>query len=93
VGQEHKRELVLVLLVMLAVKDVLEPYLKPEHVELQLLTPNGQHLAHSVHVLSNVDQEHKQEHELVLLVMNVVQAVLDQLPKHELVEHQLFTPD
>jgi len=40
-----------------------------------------------------VEQEHNRDHELVSLVIPVVQVALDHLPNHEVVEHQSLTPD
>merc|ERR1712142_613726 len=40
-----------------------------------------------------LEQDHKRDHELVSVVTNVVHHVLDQLPNHEVVAHQSFTPD
>jgi len=93
VEQEHKRDHVVVSLVMNVVQVALDRLLNHELVEHQSLTPDGQVSELGVHVQSDVEQELKRDHELVLLVIPVVQVALDHLPKHEVVEHQSLTRD
>jgi len=87
---ELKPELELVSLVTHVELDALELSLNQEDVEHQLSTADMEHSEHGEHVQSDVDQEHKPEHELVSLVTHVELDVLELRQNHDLVEHQLF---
>jgi len=90
---ELKLEHVLVLLVIHVVLHVLVRRLKPDLVEWQLLTPNGEILDHLEHVLQNVVRELKLELVLALLVMLVVPHALVQQLNRDRVEWKSLTPN
>lgn len=84
VAQEHKAEDEPVSLVMNMVQHALDPLQKHDLVrEWQWLTRNGQPMEPGVHVLQNVEQEHKREHVLVSRVMLAVKHALVQLLRHD----------
>jgi len=62
-------------------------------VELLLSTHDGEHTVHGADALSDVDKEHRHEHVYVLLETRVELDALDQVPRQELAEPLLSTPD
>lgn len=91
--EERKRDHELVSVVMHVVHHALDPPPNHELVEPQSFTPDGQVSVVGAHVLEDAAQEHKREHDVVSLVMHVVERAWDHLPNHVLVVHQSFTPD
>jgi len=87
VAKEHKQEEELASEV-LVVDRVLEKLLRRDLVELQLLHQDMEHLEHGVHVPTHVDEEHKQEDELVTEVLVAELVVAQQLKLEPVVAKQ-----
>merc|ERR1719427_549417 len=90
---EHKREPH-----QLHPKEIRVPHnwpqeLKADHAAVQSSTADSVLSEHGEPVQHDADQEHKREHEHVLLVMHVELDVLELSLNHDLVEHQSSTAD